>query len=260
MMYNSGIDPRIFSVFSTSAFRFGHSMIPESFHIGSRTPLLRDLFNKPFEVYDNLHHITYGLINATGGNSQRAQRVDRHFVREITNHLFQPIDRPFNGLDLVALNIQRGRDHGLPSYPRFRQACGLRPVNTFQDSALGTAGRDLAQIYSDVNDIDVFTGSMVEPPEEGAIVGPTIACILARQFHSLKYGDRFYFEAFQGPNGFSQSQRAELRKATLGWVLCNNLDFFNVQRDVFRIAGRDNPVMTCEEVMAGGPDLRILAN
>ena len=35
----------------------------------------------------------------------------------------------------------------------------------------------------------------------------------------------------------STGQISELRKATLGWVLCNNLQFFDVQSDVFRVAG-----------------------
>ena len=32
-------------------------------------------------------------------------------------------------------------------------------------------------------------------------------------------------------------QISELRRATLGWVLCNNLQFSDVQLDVFRVAG-----------------------
>nr|KAG5691359.1 hypothetical protein BaRGS_033408 [Batillaria attramentaria] len=259
VQYNPDIDPRIVSVFSTSAFRFGHSMIPHTLHIGNRRARLRDLFNKPFEVFENLDLLAVGLVNATGLN-QRAQRVDHHFAREITNHLFQPRDRPRQALDLVSLNIQRGRDHGLPSFSRFRQACGLPPVSSFQDTCLGNMGSTLQQLYSDVNDIDVFPGSMVEPRAEGAIVGPTIACLLSRQFHALKYGDRFYFETCSGHHGFSPRQMEELRKTSLAQVLCRTLQLSSVQRDVFQVAGPRNPMLSCGDIEADEPDLIVLAN
>lgn len=37
------------------------------------------------------------------------------------------------GLDLVSLNVQRGRDHGLPGYTKWRQHCGLEKPQEFDD-------------------------------------------------------------------------------------------------------------------------------
>lgn len=51
------------------------------------------------------------------------------------NRLFEVrlSDNSVIAVDLAATNINRGRDHGIPSYNFMREKCGLRKANTFQD-------------------------------------------------------------------------------------------------------------------------------
>jgi peroxidase len=50
----------------------------------------------------------------------------------VTSQLFRAKGKAF-GLDLIALNIQRGRDHGLPTYVDMLDACGIGKPTTFDD-------------------------------------------------------------------------------------------------------------------------------
>ena len=100
-------------------------------------------------------------------------------------------------------NIQRGRDHGLPTYADMREACGLRRLTSFHSTPREVprdVWRNIKRVYRwpttqatscrDVRDIDLFTGGLAERPRPGAVVGPTFLCIIGRQFSSLLHGDR----------------------------------------------------------------------
>merc|ERR1712061_728132 len=63
---------------------------------------------------------------------------DDSVTQEVTNHLFQEPGKKF-GLDLAALNMQRGREHGIPGYNKWREFCGLSPVRTWEDLGLHMA-------------------------------------------------------------------------------------------------------------------------
>ena len=57
------------------------------------------------------------ILNGMMG--QNAESFDVNVVSDITESLFANVGFP--GSDLVARNIQRGRDHGLPGYNEFRE-------------------------------------------------------------------------------------------------------------------------------------------
>lgn len=94
-------------------------------------------------------------------------------------------------MDLMALNIQRARDHGIPPYIVWREACGLTPIRNWGQLLSimddDTVGR-LRIAYTNLEDIDLFPGGMAEKPVIGGIVGPTFACIIAQQFLNLRQG------------------------------------------------------------------------
>ncbi|XP_052067210.1 peroxidase-like protein [Mytilus californianus] len=125
----------------------------------------------------------------------------------VRNHLFET--KPGNGFDLSALNIQRGRDHGLPSYNKFRKFCGLQPALTFGYNAIGlrdmsyeSAGA-LQRMYRHPDDIDLFSGGLSETPVQGGLVGPTFGCLIALQFEYYRNGDRFFYENAFSKTGFT---------------------------------------------------------
>merc|ERR1719334_1236601 len=100
---------------------------------------------------------------------------------EVSNRLFA--DPGLMGTDLVSLNVQRGRDHGLPGYPAWRRYCGLREVRSFDDLKPLFRREEVAEamktIYEDVEDIDLFVAGLAENREHSdGLLGQTFACIL----------------------------------------------------------------------------------
>ena len=179
--YDATVNPTILNAFAAAAFRFGHSLIPGIINVYnkagsqlSRSFQLKDVFNKP-QILRSAGMVD-GLV--AGLTRDRMEQFDSGFVDDVTNHLFAG-DR--NGMDLVALNIQRGREHGLAGYNKYREICNLGRANSFSDLSRQMSlsrTQDLQRLYSSVDDIDLFVGIFSERPNRDAMVGPTALCII----------------------------------------------------------------------------------
>ena len=51
---------------------------------------------------------------------QKAKKFGVNVVSDVSESLFANTPNGFPGSDLIARNIQRGRDHGLPGYNEYR--------------------------------------------------------------------------------------------------------------------------------------------
>ena len=125
-------------------------------------------------------------------SQQIHEDVDVFLVDDVRNMLFGPPGS--GGFDLAALNVQRGRDHGLPSYNQTRIAYGLSPAQSWADiSSDSNIQTRLSLVYATVDDIDVWVGALAEDHVSG-MVGELVFCALTEQFEALRDGDRFWYE------------------------------------------------------------------
>lgn len=185
--YNPNVNPGVSNVFATAAYRFGHSMVNPTLILDGGLDLsLRDAFFNPDAIIDS------GIEPFLAGAAVTiAEEVDPLLVDDIRNFLFGPPGA--GGFDLASLNIQRGRDHGIPGYNEVREEFGLAPMATLDDITSRFAAR-LESIYDDPYSCDFWVCAIAEDHVPGALVGETVKAILVDQFQRSRDGDRFWYE------------------------------------------------------------------
>jgi hypothetical protein len=146
----------------------------------------------------------------------------------LRNFLFGPPGA--GGLDLASLNIQRGRDHGLPDYNTVRAAYGL-PVNSFAEITSDVdLQNELRALYGgNIDDIDLWVGALAEDHVPSTSVGELLATGIADQFKRLREGDRFWY---RNDPDFSDSDIAQLESTRLSDIIMLNTGVIAMQADV----------------------------
>ena len=188
---------------------------------------MADAFFAPNEIILNggIDPLLRGLAN------QLAQTVDTLIVDEVRNFLF---DQPGEGgFDLEALNIQRGRDHGLADYNQARRDYGLAPVTSFAEiTSDPELQATLATTYnSDFDDIGGWVGGLAEDHVPGALVGELVRAVLTDQFEALRNGDRFWYE-----NVLTRSMVRFVNQQKLSVIIKRNTGIGNeLKKNAFKV-------------------------
>uniref|UniRef100_A0A0P5QUM0 Chorion peroxidase n=1 Tax=Daphnia magna TaxID=35525 RepID=A0A0P5QUM0_9CRUS len=252
--YNDTVNGNVFNEFSTAAYRYGHSMVSHWFELvddnGATYDRLhvKDWFNNPHPLLkaDVLDGVMRGL---TISNPEAS---DELFVSDLTNMLFKTPESKHGG-DLIAFNIWRGRDHGLPGYNAYRGLFGLRKAKTFSElNDLFTPETidKMASLYKSPEEIDLYLAGMSEKVDSSSgILGHTFLHMVADQFARLKEADRYFYETGDQSGSFTIDQLNEIRKSSLAMIFCLNSDGIkNIQPLTFRPLSDINPRLPCSAI------------
>ena len=124
--YEPETEPIISNAFATAAFRFGHALLKSD--LKRTTTMLQDNLLKRNESVFRLQNHFFNSTEVdvdmeavlNGLQFQNSKLFDSSVITDVTENLFRNVPEMRAG-DLVARNIQRGRDHGLPGYNAFRK-------------------------------------------------------------------------------------------------------------------------------------------
>lgn len=244
--YKPTVNPQIFNEFSSAAFRMGHTLINSTIlrmdNNGEETKegniSLRDAFFNPYVIE------FAGGIDAyfKGMATQVQQEFDCKVIDDVRNFLFGAPGE--GGLDLAAININRGRERGISDYNTIRTSLGLPRLTSFDELTDDPADAELLEtVFENIDNVDAWVGMLAEPHLDGTLFGNVVTTLMERQFQALREGDRFYFENMD----FSANEMEDILAISMRDLLMRNTSISIMQPEVFRAIPHEN--------IEGGPEL-----
>ena len=178
----------------------------------------------------NIHPFFLGMA------SQRVEREDTIITPDLRGKVFGPLD--FSRRDLMAINMQRARDHGLPDFNSARMAYGLPPVISFEDlnplygimDDVTRSIENLREVYNnDISKCDIWACALAETVPsgfdeylpEGIPAGPgeLFSEVLFDQFMRIRHGDRFWYENYEANGILSEEEFSLISNLTMKKLL-----------------------------------------
>ncbi len=223
--YKPWVNGRLALEFVASLYRLGHTLLPRELQRygspGGHSPLPsldlgESLFQSPalFQTSADVDALMRGFTR------QPHEKLDCVVADGVRNTLV--VDEPGTAgvlFDLPAINIERGRELGLPTYNQARAGFGLPPAAHFSDTFDAKAAGRLSSIYPNTNQIDLFAGGICEKAAHPGLghTGPLITAVIQRQIKDLRAADRFWYE-----NVLTPAQILEVESYKLSDLILNN--------------------------------------
>ena len=231
--YRDDVNPQISNVFSAAAFRMGHTLINGNImrldekgeEISGGNITLRDAFFNPTVI-----SLAGGVEPYLRGMAAQVQQhLDCKVIDDVRNFLFGAPGA--GGLDLAAININRGRERGLGDFNTIRGDIGLPMIKDFTELASDIeVVALLEELYGTINNIDAWVGMLAEDHMPEAMFGNTIMAIMEDQFQRLRDGDKFFY--LNDP-AFSEEEISEISGTTMRDIIMRNTGIEIMQRNVF---------------------------
>nr|XP_022905517.1 peroxidase-like [Onthophagus taurus]XP_022905518.1 peroxidase-like [Onthophagus taurus] len=247
--FDEDVDPRVSNSFATAASKFFITAYDETINLYDENNNLNEkidlkkIFGEEFLM--DIKNFDKFLMTLS---TQPIQRVDLNVPNNIKNHF---LEKNNYGLDFISLIIQRGRDHGLLPYTNYRELCGLKEVNTFDDLyplISNETIKNLMKLYNNPKKIDLFVGGVAETSYPDGILGPTFSCIIAEQFLRSQRGDKYFYTNKNQPKPFTHDQLKEIENVSLAGIFCVNSNIKRIQRNVFKMTDFGNEKVDCSEI------------
>jgi hypothetical protein len=226
--YKKDVNPSIDEFFATVSFRYAHSsftgvirLLDKYFKPTPDDPLyMRDIFKAP--PPDDVATV----VERLGGVEPFLRGLTMTAAKAVDASIVDDLNVWSEATSVV--DVQRGRDVGIPPYNDVREAFGLPRMQSIEELAGGdiVIAAALRNLYNDdVDKVDAYVGALIEEPVTGLdAMGPLFTNSIKDQFTRFRDGDRLWYKNLYEPEEYEKFPTlSEMIKE-----VCEEMDLFPI--------------------------------